>query len=173
MLLDYDTADFNGRHGIILAENVTDSVVQHGTATGNGQNGIMIEESSAGNVIKNNLVTGNASDGVVVAGSGGTLVAGNSVSGNQVGIAVRGPAPGTKIIGNTITANKMAAQGASLAQNTVYGNGGGWLPRRVGEIWLCALALLGFLLGITRAMQPRRSRHVRVTTALAQVKEPR
>ena len=86
------------------------------------------------------------------------------------GITVRGPATGTKIFGNTITANKMASQGANLARNArnaVYGNGSQWLPRRIGLIWLSALALLGILLGLTRAMQPRRSRHVRIATAVA------
>jgi mannuronan 5-epimerase len=173
LLIEYDTANFSGRHGIILAENVTKSIVQYNTAEGNGQNGIMMDQASTSNVIKNNVVTGNGFDGVVLANSGDNVVAGNSISGNQVGIAVRGPAAGTRIFGNTITANKVASQGTSLARNAVYGNGGGWLPRRIGLIWLCALGLLGFLLGITRAMQPWRSRHVHVTTAPVQAKEPR
>lgn len=173
LLIEYDAANFNGRHGIILAENVTKSTVQHNTAAGNGENGIMMDEASTGNVIKDNVVTGNGSDGVVLADSGDNLVAGNSISGNQVGIEVRGPAAGARITGNTVTANQVAGQGTSLAGNTVYRNGGGWRLRRIGLIWLCALGLLGFLLGITWAMQPRRSRHVRVITAPAQVKEPR
>jgi len=56
---------------------------------------------------------------------------------------------------------------ANLARNAVYGNGSQWLPRRIGLIWLSALALLGILLGLTRAMQPRASRDVRITAAVA------
>jgi mannuronan 5-epimerase len=168
LLVEYDTVAFNGRHGIILSNDVTGSVIQDDTTERNGLNGIMMDESSTGNVIKHNVVSGNGSAGVVLADAGDNLVADNSISGNQVGITVRGPATGTRIFGNTVTANKMASQGASLARNTVYGNGGGWLPRRVGLIWLTACPLLGFLLGLTRAMQPRRRRrHTWITTAVA------
>ena len=167
MLIEYDTADFNGRHGIILSGHVTGSVIQDDTTEGNGLNGIMMDDASTGNVIRHNLVRGNGSDGVVLANSSDNVVAGNSVSGNRVGITVRGLATGPKIFGNTITANKMASQDVNLARNAVYGNGSQWLPRRLGLIWLSALALLGILLGLTRAMHQRRGRHVRITTAVA------
>ena len=167
MLIEYDTANFNGRHGIILSGHVTGSVIQYDTTEGNGLNGIMMDDASAGNVIRQNVVMDNGSDGVVLANSSDNVVADNSISGNRVGITVRGDTTGTKIFGNTITANKMASQGANLARDTVYGNGSQWLPGRIGLIWLSALALLGSLLGLTRAMQQGRSRHVRITTAVA------
>lgn len=167
LVIDYDTADFNGRHGIILSGHVTGSVIQDDTTEGNGLNGIMMDDASTGNVIRHNLVRANGSDGVVLANSSDNVVADNSISGNRVGITVRGLATGTKIFGNTITANKMASQGANLVRNAVYGNGSQWLPRRIGLIWLSALALLGILLGLTRAMQPRPSRDVRITAAVA------
>ena len=167
LLIEYDTADFNGRHGIILSGHVTASVIQYDTTEENGLNGIMMDEGSTGNLIRHNLVEGNRSDGVVLANSGDNVVADNSISGNRVGITVRGRATGTKILGNTISANKMASQGAILTRDTVYGNGSQWLPRRVGLIWLSALALLGILLGFTRAMQSQRGRRFRVTTVVA------
>jgi mannuronan 5-epimerase len=169
LLIEYDTADFNGRHGIILSGHVTGSVIQHDTTERNGLNGIMMDDASTGNLIRHNVVMDNGSDGVVLANSSDNVVADNSISGNRVGITIRGNTTGTRIIGNTITANKMASQGANgpgtdLAHNTVYGNGSRWLPRRMGLIWLSALALLGSLLGLTRAVQPRRGRRFRTTT---------
>lgn len=167
LLIEYDTADFNGRHGIILSDHVTDSVIEYNTTAGNGLNGIMMDEYSTGNVIEHNVASGNGSDGVVLASSGGNTVADNTITGNRVGITIRGDTTGTTITGNTITGNKMASQGAELAGNTAYGNGSQWLGRRIGLIWVIALALLGILLGLTRAMQPRRNRPIRIRTAAA------
>ncbi len=111
LLVEYNTSDFNGRHGIIFSDHVTNSIVQYNVTEGNGLNGIMMDEASIGNVIKHNTVMDNDSDGVVIANSGDNIVADNLVSGNRVGITVRGDTPGAKIFGNTITANKLASEG--------------------------------------------------------------
>ena len=160
LVIEHDTADFNGRHGIILSNHVTDSVIEYDTTEGNGLNGIMMDEASTGNEIVHNVVSKNQSDGVVLANSSDNTVADNTITGNRVGITVRGDTTGSTILGNTVTDNEMASQGTGLAGNTAYGNGGQWRPRRIGLIWLGALALLGILLGLTRAMRPRRRRLV-------------
>jgi poly(beta-D-mannuronate) C5 epimerase len=158
LVIEYDTADFNGRHGIILSDHVTDSLIEHNTTEGNGLNGIMMDEASTGNKIMDNLVSGNGSDGIVLANSSGNTVVDNTITRNRVGITVRGDTTGSTILGNTVTDNEMASQGPSLLRDRAHGNGGQWLPRRIGLIWLSALALLGVLMGLTWAMQPRRGR---------------
>jgi parallel beta-helix repeat protein len=105
-----------------------------------------------------NLVSGNGSDGIVLANSSGNTVVDNTITRNRVGITVRGDTTGSTILGNTVTDNEMASQGPSLLRDRAHGNGGQWLPRRIGLIWLSALALLGVLMGLTWAMQPRRGR---------------
>ncbi len=155
LAIEYNTSDFNGRHGIIFSDHVTDSVVQYNVTSGNGLNGIMMDKASAGNTIAHNIVTGNDSDGVVIANSNDNVVSYNTVRGNRVGIAVRGSAAGTKVFGNTLAANKLAAEGADLARNTAHGNGGTWSENRIVVIWSAALALLVALLGITWVMQRR------------------
>jgi mannuronan 5-epimerase len=158
LVIEYDTADFNGRHGIILSNHVTDSVIAHDTTEGNGLNGIMMDEVSTGNKIIHNVASNNGSDGVVLANSSGNTVADNTINGNRVGITVRGETTGSTIMGNRVTGNKMASQGTGLARNTAHGNGGQWLPRRIGLIWLSALALLAVLLALTSGLRWQRNR---------------
>jgi mannuronan 5-epimerase len=154
LTVEYNTSDFNGRHGIIFSDHVTSSIVQYNVTKGNGLNGIMMDEASTGNIIEHNTITDNGSDGVVIASSNGNVVADNAVSGNRVGITVRGSRD-TKIFDNTLTANKLAAEGADLSRNRVYGNGGAWSENRIGVIWSGTFALLLVLLGITRIMKRR------------------
>jgi poly(beta-D-mannuronate) C5 epimerase len=158
LVIEYNTSDFNGRHGIILSNHVTDSLIEHNTTEGNGLNGIMMDEASSGNKIMHNVSRKNGSDGVVLSNSSDNTVADNTINGNRVGVTVRGDTTGSTILGNTVTDNKVAGQGGGLAGNRAYGNGGQWLPRRIGLIWLSAVALLGILLGLTVLMRPRRSR---------------
>ena len=156
LTIEYNTSDFNGRHGIIFSGHVTGSIVQYNVTRGNGLNGIMMDEASAGNIIEHNIVANNDSDGVVIANSSDNVIAGNTVSGNRVGITVRGSASGTKIFGNTLTANKLAIEGADLSRNRAYGNGGTWSENRIVVIWSCAFALLPVLIGTSWAMKRRR-----------------
>ncbi len=159
LTIEYNTSEFNGRHGIIFSDRVTDSIVQYNVASRNGLNGIMMDKASTGNTIAHNIVTGNDSDGVVIANSNDNVVTDNTVSGNRVGIAVRGSAADTKVFDNTLTANKLAAEGADLSQNRAYGNGGTWSENRIGVIWSGTLALLMALLGTTWTMQRRPGSH--------------
>jgi poly(beta-D-mannuronate) C5 epimerase len=157
LLIDHNTSNFNGRHGIIFSGHVTDGIVEYNTTEGNGLNGIMMDEASTGDTIKHNVVRNNGSDGVVIANSSDDVVADNAVTANRVGITVRGYTTNTKVFGNTVNANKMASEGAVLSDNRAYDNGGDWSVRRIGLIWLSALALLMVLLGVTWGMKARRS----------------
>jgi mannuronan 5-epimerase len=160
LTVEYNTSDYNGRHGIIFSNHVTDSVVRHNVTIGNGLNGIMMDESSTYNVIENNTSAGNKSDGIVIANSSDNTIAANAVRNNLVGITVRGYTSNTTVSRNTITENVLAAQGTGLSGNTVYGNGGEWLPARIGLIWLCDLGLLLLLLVATvAARRPAASSH--------------
>jgi len=158
LAIEYDTADFNGRHGIILSNHVTDSVIAYDTTEGNGLNGIMMDEASTGNEIVHNVASKNGSDGVVLANSSGNTVADNTINGNRVGITVRGDTTGSRIMDNSVTGNEMASQGTGLTRNAAHGNGGQWLPRRIGLIWLSALTLLTVLLALTSGMRWQRGR---------------
>ncbi len=151
--IEYNTSNFNGRHGIIFSDHVTGSTVRYNVTKGNGLNGIMMDEASTDNIITHNTVTDNDSDGVVIANSNDNVVADNTVSGNRVGITVRGHARDTKILDNTITANTMASEGADLSQNRTYGNGSMWSEKRIGVIWSATFALLLVLLGATWMLQ--------------------
>jgi len=156
--IEYNTSNFNGRHGIIFSDHVTGSTVRYNVTKGNGLNGIMMDEASTNNIIAHNTVTDNESDGVVIANSNDNVVTDNTVSGNRVGITVRGHARDTKIFDNTITANAMASEGADLSQNRTYGNGSMWSGKRIGVIWSGTFALLLVLLGGTWMLQERPGR---------------
>jgi poly(beta-D-mannuronate) C5 epimerase len=153
LLVEYNISDFNGRHGIIFSDHVTDSIVRYNVTKGNGLNGIMMDAASAGNTIEHNTITDNDSDGLVIADSNHNVVADNTVSGNRVGITVRGSTRDTKVFGNTLTANKLAAEGTDLSRNRAYDNGGIWSETRIGAIWSGTFALLLVLLAITRIMK--------------------
>lgn len=156
LTVEYNTSDYNGRHGIIFSNHVTDSVVRGNVTSGNGLNGIMMDEASTHNVIEGNSSFGNKSDGIVMANSSDNTIAGNKVRMNRVGITLRGNTSSTTVSRNLITENNLAAQGTGLSGNTVYGNGGEWLPARIGQIWLYDLGLLLVLLVATAvARRPR------------------
>jgi poly(beta-D-mannuronate) C5 epimerase len=140
--VEYNTANFNGRHGIIFSDHVNAGIVQYNVTRGNGLNGIMMDEESAGNTIDHNTVEDNGSDGIVLANSGGNAVVDNTVKNNRVGIAVRGQSDKVSVVRNTITGNQMAVQGIRADGNDVSNNGGDWVPGRIGWIWAGALVLL-------------------------------
>jgi poly(beta-D-mannuronate) C5 epimerase len=158
--VEYNTANFNGRHGIIFSDHVTAGVVRHNVTRGNGLNGIMMDEESTGNTIDHNTVEGNTSDGIVLANSGGNTVLANTVRGNRVGISVRGKSDGVSIARNTVSGNQLAVQGTRTAGNHVSNNGGEWIPARIVWIWAGALVLLLALCAITwvGGRRPRRGR---------------
>jgi mannuronan 5-epimerase len=149
----------NGRHGIIFSQNVTASVVRDNITRENHLNGIMMDASSSDNVIANNVVEHNHGDGIVLADSTGNTVAGNDIRDNRVGILVRGATHQRLISANDIVGNALAAQGTSVAGNTLRDNGGEWEPRRVALIWLAAVPVVALLW--TATFRSRRSRQRR------------
>lgn len=155
----------NGRHGIIFSQEVSDSVVRNNTARENHLNGIMMDARSTGNVIAHNLVDHNHGDGIVLADSADNTVVRNRIRDNRVGVLVRGATHQRVIRANEISGNALAAQGTSLAGNTVRDNGGEWEPRRVAAIWLAAVPvtlLLWWLTFRSRKSRDRRRRRLRV-----------
>jgi mannuronan 5-epimerase len=155
LLIEDNTADFNGRHGIIFSNHVTGSTVRYNVTRWNGLNGIMMDEASAHNLIMGNPVLDNKSDGIVLANSNDNTVRANNVGHNRVGINVRGSTQGARISGNTVTGNKTASEGVSLSGNVVYANGGEWLPARIRTIWMLAFALMVVLAAVTRLSSRR------------------
>jgi poly(beta-D-mannuronate) C5 epimerase len=155
LTIAYNVANHNGRHGIIFSNHVTDSVVSHNVTRYNGLNGIMMDEASTHNTITDNTVTDNRSAGIVMANSSDNAITDNQVRKNRVGIDVRGTSAGITVDNNTLTGNNMAAQGTELSGNKVYGNGGEWLPGRIGLIWLGDACLLFLLLAATRLSRRR------------------
>jgi poly(beta-D-mannuronate) C5 epimerase len=164
-----NTANFNGRHGIIFSDHVTGGIVRDNITNGNGLNGIMMDEESTGNKIENNSVGGNLSDGIVMADSGNNDISGNTVTGNRVGIHVRGAtSTDTNVIGNVVSGNKMAAQGIELPGNSVDNNGGEWQVSRIATVWAAALGLLAVLSLLTWTnLHIRQRRQLRGRVGLA------
>jgi poly(beta-D-mannuronate) C5 epimerase len=160
LLIEYNTSDFNGRHGIIFSNRVTNGVVRYNVTKGNGLNGIMMDESSSHNIVENNTVIDNKSGGIVIANSSSDVVSANTIHNDRVGIVVRGKTKDVTVTGNTVTGNQVASQGAGLAGNKVYGNGGQWSERRIGVIWLGALGLLILLFAVTWRSKVRRGTHI-------------
>jgi poly(beta-D-mannuronate) C5 epimerase len=159
--VEYNVADFNGRHGIIFSDHVTQSVVAHNTTEGNGLNGIMMDEESTGNRVFDNTVKDNKSDGIVLASSSQTLVDGNTITGNRVGLVLRGTTARSRVTNNTIAHNKLAIQGGRISSghNHLANNGGEWSSARISLVWLGSAALLVLLGGATGISNVRTRRY--------------
>jgi len=155
LLIEKNTANFNGRHGIIFSDHVTDGIVRYNTTVGNGLNGIMMDETSTRNQIYGNLVTDNLSDGIVTAESTDNVITDNRILRNRVGINLRGTTENIQVRGNLVQGNKLAGQGTDLSGNKLVSNGGQWSVVRIQVIWTATSALLLVLLAVTWASQRR------------------
>jgi mannuronan 5-epimerase len=143
LLIEGNTSNNNGRHGIIFSDHVTGSVVKNNITNGNGLNGIMMDEASSDNQILNNVSDHNLSDGIVMASSSKNLVSFNTVKNNRVGLHSRGDSANNAFSQNIVTKNKLAAQGVNLAGNHASENGGEWQLKRMVIVWISgALVLL-------------------------------
>jgi poly(beta-D-mannuronate) C5 epimerase len=162
LIIEYNVSDFNGRHGIIFSDHVTNSVVQGNSVRGNGLNGIMMDEASSGNVIAHNTVVGNRSDGIVLADSDDNSVAHNVVSGNRIGISARGSTQGASVAHNTVTHNRKALAGSFAGSgNALSNNGDEWSRYRLERIALGDAALAVVLCLITGVANVRRRQAIR------------
>ncbi|MGH2933967.1 MAG: right-handed parallel beta-helix repeat-containing protein [Gaiellaceae bacterium] len=163
-----NTAERNGRHGIIFSQNVSASVVRGNIARDNRLNGIMMDAGSTGNVITRNLVEYNHGDGIVLADSPGNSIVSNRILDNRIGIFARGGGSPRTIAGNVLAGNAEAAQGVGLpAGNEAHDNGGEWLPGRIRAIWLLAGLATVLLWWVT--WRARRSRDRRVGRRLRRI----
>lgn len=157
LLVDGNTAEGNGRDGILLSSHVSGSVVRGNTARGNGLSGIVLDGASDGNTIAANLAEGNRGDGIVVSGSSDNTVVDNTVRDNRVAIGVYGTtAAGNTVRGNVIDHNGLAMQGVEQAGNTVLSNGDHWRPGLLVLIWLGAVVLAVVLVRLTGRCRRRR-----------------
>jgi len=117
----------SGVHGIVLADQVTNSVVSGNVVTRSRDHGIVIITSSNDNVIRGNTVAATF-DGIVVKDSSGNQIVGNSVGPvARFGIRISGASTGNQVLhnvvhhallgmylydgatGNAVTANRFAA----------------------------------------------------------------
>ncbi|PID95932.1 MAG: hypothetical protein CSA84_07300 [Actinomycetales bacterium] len=143
------TAERNGAHGIIFADNVVNSSVRDSVSRFNGENGIMMDEESTDNVITGNTVTDNGGDGIVTADSGNNLFEQNTVERNRVGMRIDPANTDTTLAhDNRFVDNALAVQNIVLDEsNTQQANGGQWLPDRLRVVWAIVGASLVGVVG--------------------------
>ncbi len=154
------TAERNGVHGIIFADNVVNSSVRDSVSRFNGENGIMMDEESTDNVISGNIVTDNGGDGIVTAGSGNNLFEQNTVERNRVGMRIDPANTDTTLAhDNRFVGNALAAQNIVLDEsNTQQANGGQWLTDRLRVVWAIVGASLVGVIGWAALVTMRRRR---------------
>lgn len=115
----------NGKHGIVLAEDCTDSVIRDNIVYRNSHHGIVLYLRSDRNVVEGNKSFENAAQGININESSDSIVRGNQVYDNiESGIDVGQGARNTVLEGNDVRANKQ--DGVRLVtesdQSTVSGN---------------------------------------------------
>jgi parallel beta-helix repeat protein len=96
----------NGKHGIILAEDVTGAVVTGNEAYGNAEHGIVVFSGSDGAVVEGNRAHDNGIAGISVNGSAGVVVRDNDVWANTTGIAIQDNARATLVEANRVSGNR-------------------------------------------------------------------
>ena len=119
----------NGKHGIILAEDCTDTVIRDNVVYRNDHHGIVLYQRSDRNVVENNESFDNAAQGININESTGNTVRGNRVYGNEAGIDVGQGSRGTVLDNNDVRANKQdgirlvtESQQSTLSENVVGEN---------------------------------------------------
>ena len=119
----------NGKHGIILAEDCTDSVIRDNLVYRNDHHGIVLYKRSDRNVVENNESFDNAAQGININESTDNTVRGNRVYGNETGIDIGQGSRGTVLDRNDVRANKQdgirlvtESQQSMLTGNVVGGN---------------------------------------------------
>ena len=115
----------NGKHGIILAEDCTDSVISNNVVYRNGHHGIVLYQRSDRNTVEQNESFLNAAQGINVNESAENILRGNRVYQNtESGIGVGQTAQRNVVELNQIRLNQQ--DGVRLvseaAQNAVRGN---------------------------------------------------
>jgi parallel beta-helix repeat protein len=97
----------NGKHGIILPEDCTNSVIRENIVYANKHHGIVLYLRSDQNLIENNDSFGNAAQGINVNESSGNTIRGNRVYDNiESGIGVSQTAQGNVVERNQVRGNQ-------------------------------------------------------------------
>ncbi|HEX4249002.1 MAG TPA: right-handed parallel beta-helix repeat-containing protein, partial [Pseudonocardia sp.] len=123
--IEHNVVHDNGKHGIILAEDCTDSVISNNIVYRNGHHGIVLYQRSDRNTVEQNESFLNASQGININESSEDVVRGNRVYQNgESGIGVGQTAQRNVVESNEIRLNQQ--DGVRLvseaAQNAVRGN---------------------------------------------------
>lgn len=107
LVIEGNVSHDNGKHGIILAEDCSDSQVRNNVVYNNLHHGIVIFQRSNNNIVEGNTSYGNGGHGINVNDSTNTIVRGNNVYDNlEAGIGVGQGASATQVIGNQVQANR-------------------------------------------------------------------
>ena len=168
LTVSYAIAQFNRGNGIIFSNHVMDSIISDSNASFNGENGIMMDAGSSGNKIERNTVVGNQGDGIVTAQSPGNMLSANRITNNRVGIHFTGATSGDRLTNNILYQNELTQQGVpgGLPEDNVQAeNGGQFVPRTIGMVWIVtALALVLLLLATALLRRRNRRRMLQVWT---------
>ena len=116
-----NVASGNAAHGIILAKDVTASVIAHNRASRNGEDGIVLDEHSTGNRIISNTSSWNRGDGIALNDSPHATIVRNVIAHNRIGIINTRSSPTGPIVNNVIRYNRLALKDLDVntATNTV------------------------------------------------------
>jgi parallel beta-helix repeat protein len=102
-----NVAHDNGKHGIILAEDCTDSVISDNVVYNNGHHGIVLYLNSDRNTVENNDSFGNQSQGFNINESSGNTVRGNRFYNNlESGMGVGQNAKDNVLESNDVRGNQ-------------------------------------------------------------------
>ena len=96
----------NGKHGIILAEDCTDSVIRGNLVYRNNHHGIVLYLRSDRNVVEDNASFGNAAQGIDVNESSDNVIRNNRVYDNESGVDVGQRARANLVQDNIVRANR-------------------------------------------------------------------
>jgi parallel beta-helix repeat protein len=124
----------NGKHGIILAEDCTDSVIRDNVVYRNAHHGIVLYLRSDRNLVEGNETFDNQSQGININESGGNTLRDNAVYDNgETGVGITQLAQGNVVEGNQLRGNQQdglrvvsestatTVQNNVIAENARYG----------------------------------------------------
>lgn len=131
LVIERNIVHDNGKHGIILAEDVGDSVVRDNIVYRNAHHGIVMYLRSDRNVIEGNESFGNAAQGININESADNAIRNNKVYDNaESGIGVTQTSAATVVEGNQVRGNqqdgiRLVSESSTTAvrNNTIGENG--------------------------------------------------
>jgi parallel beta-helix repeat protein len=130
LLIEGNTAHHNGKQGIILAEECTDSIIRGNMVYANNLHGIVLYQRSNNNLVENNIAYGNGLQGININNSSNNTLRGNTTYANsEAGIGVGQQATNNRLEGNLARDNAKdgiyfynASTGNTLRDNIVHDN---------------------------------------------------